>query len=138
MWIGLWGGANTLAHAVWKVWKTRSEAEFAKFISKLRVYGISDQDFAGNWLRDMFGDKLFYIVSPSVAGKSIQYLRATWRGISTDNLLFGISPDKELVTKKWLKKNVVTKGPLGKKYPLPRYIMEGDTPTYLYLLPKFF
>jgi hypothetical protein len=41
--LGLWGGANTLAQALWKVRSTRSKAEVDKFIAKMQVYAISDQ-----------------------------------------------------------------------------------------------
>src|SRR5690554_741417 len=51
LWVAVWGGANCLAQALWKVKNTRSEAEVKKFVSKLRVYAISDQDFAGIWVR---------------------------------------------------------------------------------------
>ena len=51
VWICIWGGANCLAQALWKVKETRSPAELEKFVSKLRVYTISDQDDSGPWMR---------------------------------------------------------------------------------------
>src|SRR5262249_682240 len=74
--IAIWGGANTLAQALSDVQATRSPADLAKFVAKLRVYSISDQDDAGPWIRKEFPD-LFYIVSPSTAN-SEQYAYATW------------------------------------------------------------
>ncbi len=146
LWISLWGGANTLAQAVWKISTTRSKCELEKFLSKLRIYGISDQDGAGHWLRDNYGDKLFYIVSPSPAEGSKYYYRAAWPGISADKFIHG-SPDgingrgfkgadKVLISKRWLRKHIRSHGILGKEYPLYRYIMEGDTPSYLHLIPN--
>ena len=44
VWVTAWGGANCLAQALWKVRQTRSPSELDKFISKIRVYTISDQD----------------------------------------------------------------------------------------------
>jgi hypothetical protein len=41
--LGLWGGANTLAQALWKVRETRSEEEVDRFVEKMQVYAISDQ-----------------------------------------------------------------------------------------------
>lgn len=41
--LGLWGGANTLAQALWKVRATRSKEEVDKFVDKMQVYAISDQ-----------------------------------------------------------------------------------------------
>jgi hypothetical protein len=63
LWISVWGGASTLAQALWKIRETKSEAEIKRLIGKLRVYTISDQDDSGPWIRKNFAD-LFYIVSP--------------------------------------------------------------------------
>ena len=41
--LGLWGGANTLAQALWKVRATRSKEELDRFVDKMQVYAISDQ-----------------------------------------------------------------------------------------------
>jgi hypothetical protein len=64
LWVNLWGGANTLAQALWDVRATRSAQALAEFVSRLRVYSISDQDDAGLWIRKEFPE-LFYIVMPS-------------------------------------------------------------------------
>ena len=65
VWILVWGGPNCLAQALWKVKHTRSPTEVDKFVAKLRVYTISDQDDSGHWLRKTF-PKLFYIASPGI------------------------------------------------------------------------
>ena len=44
LYVQMWGGANTLAATLWSVNRTRSPADLQAFISKLRVYSISDQD----------------------------------------------------------------------------------------------
>jgi hypothetical protein len=44
----------------------------------------------------------------------------------------GASPS--LISKQWLKKNIQI-GPLGSEYPDVMYGMEGDTPSYLGLIP---
>ena len=75
LWITIWGGANTLAQALIDVRATRSPAERAKFVAKLRVYSISDQDDAGPWIRRQFPD-LFYVVRPSPANSG-EYFYAT-------------------------------------------------------------
>jgi hypothetical protein len=54
VWVLVWGGPNCLAQALWKVKNTRTPAELAKFVSKLRVYAISDQDDSGPWIRKTF------------------------------------------------------------------------------------
>ena len=44
VWIGIWGGANTLAQALFDVRNTRTTEEVQEFVSKIKVYSISDQD----------------------------------------------------------------------------------------------
>ncbi len=63
LWVCVWGGSNTLAQALYKIKKIKSESEAKKLIAKLRVYTISDQDDTGIWIRNNFPG-LFYIVSP--------------------------------------------------------------------------
>lgn len=80
LWISTWGGANTLAQALYKIEKTKSKPEAKRLIAKLRVYTISDQDDSGIWIRNNFPE-LFYIVSPDD-----DYGNATWSGIMTSNI----------------------------------------------------
>ena len=133
VWICLWGGANTLAQALIEVRARRSWEEVAKFVAKLRVSSISDQDDAGPWIRREFPD-LFYIVQPSTPdGESYYY--ATWTGISGDVYYRnGAGADTTTVTNEWLDSNIRSKGPLGKMYPRFMFIMEGDTPSFLGLI----
>ena len=133
LWISLWGGSNTLAQALLKVRATRTAAEVAKFVGKLRVYSISDQDDAGPWMRREFPD-LFYIVQPSTATGG-EYYYATWTGISGDAYYRnGAGADFTTVTNEWLDAHIRAVGPLGKVYPRFAFIMEGDTPSYLSLI----
>jgi Cellulose-binding Sde182, nucleoside hydrolase-like domain/Cellulose-binding protein Sde0182, C-terminal domain len=133
LWICDWGGANTLAEALMQVRATRTPDEVAKFVAKLRVYSISDQDDAGPWIRREFAD-LFYIVSPSTP-TSGEYYFATWTGISGDRYYRnGAGADFTAVTNEWLDANIRSKGPLGKAYPRFMFIMEGDTPSFLGLI----
>ncbi len=134
VWVAVWGGANTLAQALWDVKYTRSPERLAEFVSRLRVYAIADQDDSGRWLRITFPD-LFYIVSPSRVGGG-QYHRSTWSGISGDKR-FRNGPGYrfELVDNPWLKENIIENhGPLGRLYPKFSWIMEGDTPSFLNLI----
>lgn len=133
LWITVWGGANTLAQALWQVRATRSPEELAAFVSKLRVYSISDQDDAGPWIRREFPE-LFYIVSPSSQDGS-QYYMATWTGIAGDRYYENApGADFTTVTNEWLDEHIRSKGPLGKAYPRYLFIMEGDTPSFLNLI----
>lgn len=127
VWIAVWGGAADLAQALWTVRDTRTTQEVERFVSKLRVYSISDQDDAGPWSRAYFPN-LFWVTS--IHGFT-RYQLGTWLGISA--ALPGA--DFEPVSKEWLSANIHSKGPLGALYPLPAYIMEGDTPSFLNLIP---
>lgn len=133
LWVTAWGGPNVLAQALWKVKNTRSSEELTKFVSKLRVYTISDQDDSGPWLRKEFPN-LFYIVSPGFnAGGAYHF--ATWSGISGDYFHARCDgADFTLVTNEWLDSNIRRKGPLGAEYPRWEYLMEGDTPSFLNLI----
>ncbi len=133
VWVTIWGGSNTLAQALLNVRATRSTADLDRFVEKLRVYSISDQDDAGPWIRREFPD-LFYVVQPTTATGG-EYYYATWTGISGDAYYRNCAgADFSLVTNEWLEKNIRSKGPLGKLYPKFLFIMEGDTPSYLSLI----
>lgn len=125
LWISVWGGVNTLAQALYKIDKTKSEVEAEKLISKLRVYTISDQDDSGIWIRNNFPG-LFYIVSPGD-----HYASATWTGINT--YIHGI--DNSEISNSWIAENIqVDHGPLGAEYPDVAWGVEGDTPAFLSLI----
>ena len=133
LWISIWGGANTLAQALIQVRATRSAAEVDRFVARLRVYSISDQDDAGPWIRREFPN-LFYIVRPTNPDGD-EYYYATWTGISGDAFYRNCEgADITTVTNAWLDANVRSKGPLGKVYPRFAFIMEGDTPAWLGLI----
>lgn len=126
VWVTAWGGTNTLAQALYKIKHTMSEAEAARLIAKLRVHTISDQDDTGTWIRTNFPD-LFYIVSPGDYGAS------TW--IAINSIIPGI--DNTNISNKWLADNIQQgHGPLGAIYPDVGYGMEGDTPSFLSLIPN--
>ncbi|PKQ68427.1 hypothetical protein BZG01_04220 [Labilibaculum manganireducens] len=127
LWISVWGGANTLAQALYQIKHTKSEKEAAELIKKLRVYTISDQDDSGIWIRNNFPD-LFYIVSPGD-----DYGSSTWIGMNS--FVTGISNEK--ISNTWLTKNIQQEhGPLGAVYPDVAWGMEGDTPAFLPLIPN--
>src|SRR5690606_28391584 len=107
---------------------TRSAAEVAKFISKLRVQFVYDQDTTGPWIRETFPD-LFCIFRH-------HGIRGMYRG-----------GDTTLVRSRWVETNIRKHGALGDLYvnyrggdvfgrQLGRVdgIKEGDTPTFLNLL----
>jgi hypothetical protein len=134
LWVSVWGGANTLAQALFDARNERSLDALKQVVAKLRVYTISDQDDAGPWLRREFPG-LFYIVSPSTTD-SKEYWRATWTGISGDrHYKNGPGHKFHLVDNPWLEENIIKNhGALGALYPNLAYIMEGDTPSFLGLI----
>jgi hypothetical protein len=135
LWVTLWSGASTLAEALAHARRTLPSDQLAALVARLRVYSISDQDDAGPWIRREF-PALQYIVKPSTEDGA-EYASATWTGISGD--LFyrnGEGADGETVTQEWLQANIRSKGPLGAHYPRHLFIMEGDTPSYLGLIPN--
>lgn len=136
VWITVWGGANCLAQALWKVRQTRSPQDLRAFISKIRVYTISDQDNSGPWIRKNFPN-LFYVVSPGYhENGGDAYFYATWSGISGEpHYGFPSGADTSIVQNPWLTEHIRTNhGPLGEEYPLVAYAMEGDTPSFLSLI----
>lgn len=127
LWVTVWGGVNSLAQALYKMDHTKSKAEAKKLISKLRVYTISDQDDCGIWIRKNFPD-LFYIVSPGD-----DYGSGTWSAINS--FIQGINNEK--ISNIWLAQNIQQgHGPLGAEYPDVAWGMEGDTPSWLLLIPN--
>ncbi|KAL4878714.1 hypothetical protein BJY04DRAFT_220781 [Aspergillus karnatakaensis] len=130
IWVLVWGGVNVVAQVLHKI---QSEPNAAALRANLRVYTISDQDDSGPWIRQQWPD-LFYICSTHGWN---QYGTAAWRGISGDFAPNGFAdrggPDPSTITAEWIRENIQL-GPLGGKYPNVKFIMEGDTPTFLYLI----
>lgn len=133
VWIPVWGGANCLAQALWKVKMTRSPEDVKKFVSKIRMYTISDQDDTGPWIRKNFPD-VFYVGSPGYHAAGA-YHYATWSGISGDKFHGRFAgANFEIVDNPWLDEHVRSHGPMGKEYPFTKFLMEGDTPSFLGLV----
>ena len=107
--------------------------ELQRFVAKLRVYTISDQDDSGPWIRKNFPE-LFYIASPGVHdGGAYHY--STWSGISGDKFHGRFAgADFSIVDNPWLDENIRAKGPLGAQHPQTKFMMEGDTPSFLNLI----
>lgn len=127
LWIAVWGGPNTLAQALYKLRATKTAAGVDRLVAKLRVYTISDQDDSGPWIRKNF-PALFYIVTPGG-----DYGAATWTGIN--QVVPGI--DNTAISNQWIAEHIQQgHGPLGAAYPDVAYGMEGDTPSWLGLIPN--
>lgn len=114
VWVNCWGGANTLAQALWRVRNDRTPEEVARFVSRLRVYDVLGQDDAGAWIVTNFPE-LFYI-------RSLQ--------------VYGIGGSENMRSDIYLQTNIISHGPLGALYPLRTYgAYEGDSPSFLYQMP---
>ena len=126
LWITVWGGGNTLAQAIWQVKQERTEEAFKAFLNKLRVYTITDQDVSWHnrgkyefsshgWMRQLCGDDLFFIWDESA-----------WLS------------QNDIGSRNWPEyaKHIQNHGHLGARYPKNKYGVEGDTPSYLHVLPN--
>lgn len=131
LWVLCWGGTNTLAQALLKIDRDFVPEDSQRLLSRVRVYAISDQDDTSAWIRNSFPD-IFYI--SSVHGWN-QYGLAAWTGISGDRF-YGFDnggPDFSKMEKEWIRENIQI-GPLGSVYPDYKFICEGDTPSFFYLI----
>lgn len=127
LYIQAWGGVNVLASALNYLSTSRTPADVNTFVSKLRIYTISDQDNAGFWIRAHY-PSLRYTWSLHAWNA---YEQSTWSGISNPNIDVG-GPDNSLVSKDWLAEHIQI-GPFGStSYPTLAFIMEGDSPSLLF------
>lgn len=126
IWVAAWGGANTLAQAIWRVQQTRTEQELKKFLRKFRVYTITDQDMrydmrmnlaysSHQWMRREFKDDLTFI-----------WDEGTWQqqcGLGIEH---------------WAQHQqcIQGHGALGNIYPNYKWGVEGDTPSFLHVMPN--
>lgn len=129
VWLLAWGGANTIAQAIWTVAHTRSQEELEAFLGKIRVYDLAAQDDAGAWMAKTFPD--LFIIRNVVAfkGMSMRFSSDAW-----DHTRGG---DESVVSREWVKQNIQKRhGALGKVYPDALHIWEGDTPTFFHTMPN--
>ena len=126
IWLCSWGGANTFAQAVWRVQQERSEEELEAFLRKFRIYTITDQDMhysmrmdraysSHQWLRRDFADDLMFVWDESAWLNQNNLGRRDWD--KYEQLIQG-------------------KGEMGKVYPKFLWGVEGDTPSFLHVMPN--
>lgn len=125
IYVAVWGGANTFAQAVWRVQKERTPEQLKTFLRKFRVYTITDQDkdwgakvpfeiSSHQWLRREFERDLMFIWDESAWLYQCDAGKKNWSRYETE---------------------IQGRGHLGKIYPKYKYGVEGDTPSFLYVLP---
>lgn len=124
LWVTIWGGGNTLAQAIWRVQQDRSMEQLKTFLQKLRVYTITDQDrdqrtdfsiSSHQWMRGEFEKDLFFIWDECAWKFQNGTGRKNWEEYAT---------------------HIQDHGNLGKVYPKYKYGVEGDTPSFLHVLPN--
>ena len=126
IYVAAWGGANTLAQAIWRVKQTRTAEELKKFVRKFRIYTITDQDMhysmrmdraysSHQWLRQEFKDDLQFIWDEGTWQEQCELGKQHWD---------------------WHKNYIQRLGALGKEYPDYKWGVEGDTPSFLFVLPN--
>ncbi len=126
IWVLAWGGANTLAQAVWQVKQERNAEELKAFLNKLRVYTITDQDVSWGerknhdisshqWLRREFANDLLFIWDESAWLSQNSIGSGNWNEYAT---------------------HIQRHGRLGSIYPKNKWGVEGDTPSFLHVLPN--
>ena len=126
IWVCSWGGANTLSQAIWKVQQTRTPEQFKAFLRKFRLYTITDQD-------------MVYAMRMDRAYSSHQWLR---REFSDDLMLVWDESawlnQNALGVRNWEKYATLIQGhgEMGKVYPHYLWGVEGDTPSFLNVMPN--
>ncbi|MBR3455155.1 MAG: DUF1593 domain-containing protein [Bacteroidaceae bacterium] len=126
IYVAAWGGANTLAQAIWRVKQTRNAEELKRFVRKFRIYTITDQDMSygmrmnrayssHQWLRQEFCDDLQFIWDEGTWQEQCELGKQHWEHHST---------------------HIQGKGNLGNEYPTYKWGVEGDTPSFLYVMPN--
>ena len=129
LWITVWGGGNTLAQAIWKVQQERTEEQLKTFLNKLCVYTITDQDVpwiedrrlsnypfsSHQWMRRVGGKDLLFIWDESAWLAHNDIGRRNWSEYE---------------------KHIQNHGNLGNIYPKYKWGVEGDTPSFLHVMPN--
>jgi hypothetical protein len=125
VWLCFWGGSREAAQAIWRVRRTRTDAEFGRFLGKMRLYLILKQDYTADWLLDNFPG-LFLILSER------NYTGMFWNAAGAW---------EELGDSAWVDRHLrIGRGPLGAAYPASGWdpsvpgVWEGDTPSFLHVL----
>lgn len=126
LWVCAWGGANTLAQAIWKVQQTRTPHELKDFLQKIRLYTITDQD-------------MVYAMREDLAYSSHQWMRREFE----QDLKFVWDEGAwqlqcSLGQEYWpqIQAQIQGHATLGKHYPDFKYGVEGDTPSFLNVIPN--
>ncbi len=131
--ICVWGGQTDLVQALWRVRHDRPVKQYEKFIDKIRIYDIADQDNLFDWFFPKHPG-LFYILNKAPRGEDKR--KAAFRGMY-------LGGNESLTSRDWIDTHVRTRhGALGALYPPKTWtapnphgvLKEGDTPSWFYFL----
>lgn len=125
IWITVWGGGNTFAQAVWRVQHDRTPEQFRTFLHKFRVYTITDQDRP--WSQ---GDTIAYSRSAHQWLRKFEDLKFFW-----DECAWKHQNDTGVRNWEQYATHIQNHGNLGALYPKYKWGVEGDTPSYLHVMP---
>jgi hypothetical protein len=119
IWVTVWGAGSTLAQSIWRVKQDRTPEQLKAFLHKVRIYTITDQDRGGGgsthgWMRTTAGADLLFIWDECAWGAHNGTGKGNWGQYET---------------------HIQGHGNLGSQYPKYKYGVEGDTPSFLYLMP---
>lgn len=127
VWILAWGGANTFAQAVWQVQQERTPDQVKQFLRKFRVYTITDQDVPWHWRHSNYPFSSHFELR---------------RDLSEDLMFFWDESawltQNDIGSSNWSEyaEHIQNHGNLGSIYPKNKWGVEGDTPSYLHVLPN--
>lgn len=127
IWITVWGGGNTFAQAIWRVQHDRTPEELKAFLHKFRVYTITDQDRP--WSS---GDTIAY------ASSSHQWMRTFEKDLIFLWCECAWNHQNNIGKSKWdqYALNIQQHGNLGALYPKFKWGVEGDTPSFMHVMPN--
>ncbi len=119
IWVTVWGAGNTLAQSIWRIKQDRSPEELKAFLNKVRIYTIFDQDKGAGgsthpWMRNVAGSDLLFVNDTKAWMMHNGMGKSNWSQYAT---------------------HIQGHGALGEQYPKNTVGVEGDTPSFLYLMP---
>ncbi len=126
IWVTSWGGSNTLAQTFYRMQQKLTPDEFRAFVRKFRIYTITDQDMqysmrmqrdysSHQWMRRELTDDLLFIWDESAWLNQNELGKESW---------------EEYVV------NIQDHGQMGRVYPTFKWGVEGDTPSFLHVMPN--
>lgn len=127
IWVTVWGGGNTFAQAIWRVQHDRTPEQLKTFLHKFRVYTITDQDRP--WSS---GDTIAYAVS------SHQWMRTFEKDLIFLWCECAWNHQNNTGKSNWdqYALNIQGHGNLGSLYPKFKWGVEGDTPSFMHVMPN--